>query len=79
MPPTDAPAVAATTLEAVDAQVADSQELVDMVGQLEQAYDAFMAEQRRLSEAETDLPTPEEIGAQVEDFLRTLGDEPTAS
>ena len=39
----------------------------------------FMAEQRRLSEAETDLPTPEEIGAQVEDFLRTLGDEPTAS
>ncbi len=78
--PTDAlRAVAATTLEAVDAQVADSQELVDMVGQLEQAYDAFMAEQRRLSEAETDLPTPEEIGAQVEDFLRTLGDEPTAS
>lgn len=69
--PTTALTVAAQAMRPqIDAEVADSQEAQQMVAQLEQQYDHFV-QQRGLT-AGNDVPTADEIGAQVEDFLRDL-------
>lgn len=56
----------------VDEEVADSEEAREMVAQLEGQYDHFL-EGRSLTRG-VDVPTADEIGAQVEDFLRGLDD-----
>lgn len=58
--------------EKVDEEVADSEEAQEMVAQLEAQYDHFI-EGRSLTRG-VDVPTADEIGEQVEDFLRGLGD-----
>lgn len=60
--------------ERVDAEVADSEEAQQMVAELEQQFDHYM-EQRSLPQAEEEVPTAEEIGAEVEDFLRNLDED----
>ncbi|NLT30879.1 MAG: PAC2 family protein [Propionibacterium sp.] len=60
----------------VDAEVAESPEAQQMITQLEEQYDRFMR-QRVLTET-TEVPTADEIGAQVEDFLRGLDDDTPA-
>lgn len=62
-------ASAVSTREAIDAQVADSAELVALVSAVEQSYDEFVAgrEQARLDGMS--LPSGEELGAQFEAFL----------
>lgn len=59
----------------IDAQVSGSEELTAMVRALEESHDQFVQEHRLLSEQSASLPSAEEIGAQFEDFLATLGDE----
>lgn len=69
--PTTALTIAAQALRPqIDAEVAESEEAQQMVAQLEQQYDHFV-QQRGLT-AGTDVPSADEIGAQVEDFLRDL-------
>lgn len=58
----------------VDAEVAESEEAQHMVAQLEAQFDHFM-EQRSLTQEAEHLPSADEIGAQVEDFLRGLGED----
>ena len=58
----------------IDAQVADSEELAEVIGQLEAQYDAFVATENRLPQREEDLPSAEELGKQAEEFLKGLGD-----
>jgi len=64
---------AAETREAIDAQVADAPEVAEIVRQLEEQYDAFVSGRGRsllASEiSESDLPTAEELGAELERFL----------
>lgn len=55
----------------VDAEVRQSEEAQHMVAQLEQQFDHFM-QQRSLTRGAEEIPTADEIGAQVEDFLRGL-------
>ncbi len=59
-------------LGAIDAQVAQSAELTQMVAELERSYDAHAAGRHGLPSS-ADLPSAEELGAEVEDFLRGLG------
>lgn len=64
---------AAATREAIDAQVADAPEVAEVVRQLEEQYDAFVSGRGRsllASEiSESDLPTADELGAELERFL----------
>ena len=55
----------------IDAQVAQSEELRALVGAMEQQYDAFVASRGRslLAEDGGRLPTGDELGAQLEQFL----------
>ena len=56
------------TQEAVEREVAGSEELQTLVAALEQQYDAAAAEaQAALSEG--DLPSADELGAELERFL----------
>lgn len=55
----------------VDAEVTESEEAQHMVAQLEEQFDHFM-ERRSLPQSAEEIPTADEIGAQVEDFLRGL-------
>jgi hypothetical protein len=67
------PEAAALLRERVDAEVSESEEIQHMVGQLEQQYDQFMS--GRTLTAGADVPSAEDIGAQVEDFLRGLDED----
>lgn len=58
---------AAATRAAIDEQVAGAPEVAEVVHQLEQQYDAFVAGRTAISES--DLPTAEELGAELERFL----------
>ena len=60
---------AAQTRVALDAQVADAPEVAEIVHQLEQQYDAFVEGRGRSLMAESDLPTADELGAELERFL----------
>ncbi|MDO5682899.1 MAG: PAC2 family protein [Propionibacteriaceae bacterium] len=73
LPLSGLPAAAQILRERVDAELAESDEAQEMVAQLEAQYDDYMA-QRSLTQGE-DMPSADEIGAQVEDFLRGLTDD----
>lgn len=62
-------AAAAETRAALDAQVADAPEVAEVVRQLEQQYDAFVSGRERNLLAESELPTADELGAELERFL----------
>ena len=55
----------------IDAQVASSTEVAEIVRAVEEQYDAFLAEQRRPSTLgdPDDLPTADELGAELERYL----------
>jgi hypothetical protein len=62
---------AAATLAVVDSQVAESPDVAAAVQALEAQYDAFVRGQGRglLAEGATELPTADEIGAELERYL----------
>lgn len=55
----------------IDAQIDQSEQLTQMVAQLEQQYDAFMAD-HSLPMTEDQIPNADEIGQAVEDYLASL-------
>lgn len=59
----------------IDNQVADNEELVEMVGALERGYDQFTQERHLRNVENSQLPSADEIGSQFEQFLADLGDE----
>ena len=60
---------------AVDAQVAESAEVAEVVRALEEQYDAFVAARgRSLLAKDSPLPTAEELGAELERFLAQEND-----
>ena len=75
-------AAAAETRQALDAQVVSSPEVAAVVGGLEQQYDVFVSARGRslLGGEEGELPSGEELGAELERFLAEeagRGDGPT--
>lgn len=64
---------AAATLAGVTEQVEASDEVGEVVRQLEQNYDAFVEGRRRITAEAENLPSADEIGAEFEDFLKGLG------
>jgi proteasome assembly chaperone (PAC2) family protein len=68
--PVDALDEAATqTRIALDEQLAGAPEVAEVVRQLEQQYDAFVEGRGKSLLAEADLPTADELGAELERFL----------
>lgn len=65
---------AAVIRQQIETQIADSEEAQQVVSRLEDQYEQFMA-QRALS-SRTNLPSADEIGAEVEEFLKGLGTDP---
>lgn len=63
---------AKTTREQIEQQVAQSDEAQMVVAQLEDQYERFMS-QRALTSRAT-IPTADQIGAEVEEFLKGLGE-----
>lgn len=61
------------TRRLIDSQVAQSEEAQQVVAQLEDQYEQFMS-QRALNPS-VEVPTADQIGAEVEDFLKGLEDE----
>ncbi len=61
----------------IDAQIAQSEELTEMVRTLEEQYDRFVEQVRLNPSHEGQLPSADELGARFEDFLANLGDEGT--
>ncbi len=72
-------AKAALATEAqVNSELVDNEEVITLVGALERQYDAFMQGRSRpslLAPDASELPSAEEIGADVEAFLRTMTDD----
>jgi len=60
---------AVQTRQALDEQVAGAPEVAEVVRQLEQQYDAFVEGRGKSLLAEADLPTADELGAELERFL----------
>ncbi|MCU1587045.1 MAG: proteasome protein [Frankiales bacterium] len=60
---------AAATRVALDEQVAGSPEVAEVVRQLEAQYDAFVAGRGQTPMDESELPTADELGAELERFL----------
>ena len=77
----DLHAAGAAAREEIDKQVADSPEAMALVSSLEQQYDAYVRSRgaNLLAEDAANLPTAEELGAELERFLadhtRRRGDE----
>ena len=70
-------AAAATTREAIDEQVAGSPEVAAVVQALENQYDAFVSGRgASLLVDEGDLPTADELGAELERFLAEQSQDP---
>jgi hypothetical protein len=70
LPTTALDEAAAETRIAIDAQVAQSEEVAAVVTALEQQYDSFVAGRgRSLLAGETELPSADELGAELERFL----------
>jgi hypothetical protein len=68
---------AATTREAIDEQVAGSPEVAAVVQALENQYDAFIAGRgSSLLVDDADLPTADELGAELERFLAEQSQDP---
>ncbi|HHV20497.1 MAG TPA: PAC2 family protein [Propionibacterium sp.] len=68
------PAAAQILSQRVAAEVQESEDAQEMVARLEAQYDHYMT-QRSLTQDADAVPTADEIGAEVEDFLRALDDE----
>lgn len=69
---------AAKAAESLRSELADREDVAQVVAALEQQYDAQYGQvQRRglTAAAEAELPTADEIGAEAEAFLRGLGDD----
>lgn len=64
---------AASIRKLIEAQVEAAPEAQQVVAKLEEQYEQYMS-QRELS-ARANMPTADEIGAEVEEFLKGLGDE----
>lgn len=63
----------AERLKQIDSQIEDSDEVREVVGGLEQQYDAFQrATEASLLAGDQELPTAEELGAEFERFLARL-------
>ncbi|MGK2308615.1 PAC2 family protein [Cutibacterium sp. V970] len=72
--PINSLAMATKTVRAeIDAQVDGAEELKAMLHALEEQYDSRVA-QRELGATEVTVPDAEDIGAEVEDFLRSIDD-----
>lgn len=69
-------AAAEATRRMVDAQVAQSEEAQQVVAALEEQFERWM--DARALTTQADVPSADEIGAEVEEFLKGLGDEPQA-
>jgi hypothetical protein len=70
---------AATTREAIDAQVAEAPEVAAVVQALETQYDAFLAgRDSSLLIDHADLPTADELGAELERYLAEQSQDPPA-
>jgi proteasome assembly chaperone (PAC2) family protein len=68
---------AATTRQAIDEQVAESPEVLEVVQALEHQYDAFVnGRGQSLLVDDADLPTADELGAELERFLAEQSQEP---
>lgn len=67
----------ALTIKQIDAQIAQNEELTEMVRTLEEQYDRFVERVNLNPSHEGQLPSAEELGARFEDFLATLGEEST--
>lgn len=68
-----------TARVAIDNQIAQSAEIQALVAALEEQYDASQASQEDRLDADGDLPSADELGAEFERFLaeQTRGDNPT--
>ncbi len=67
----------AENMKALEGEIAQTQDAAEVVGALEQQYDAFVAGRQRralLAGDESDLPTAEELGQEFEQFLRAQPD-----
>lgn len=72
--PTGALEAASTRIrDAVDQQVDQSAQIQAVVHQLEAQYDSYLLEREHRGEDVSQLPTADEIGREVEDFLAALG------
>jgi hypothetical protein len=72
-------AAAETTRAAIDAQVAEAPEVAAVVQALENQYDAFVSgRDSTLLVDSTDLPTADELGAELERFLAEQSQDPPA-
>lgn len=67
---------AQSTRQLVDAQVAQSEEAQRVVASLEEQFEKWMDARALTSQA--DVPSADEIGAEVEEFLKGLDDGPAA-
>lgn len=67
----------ALTIKQIDGQIAQNEELTEMVRTLEEQYDRFVERVNLNPSHEGQLPSAEELGARFEDFLATLGEEST--
>lgn len=65
-------AAAAVTRQQIEGQVAQSDEAQQIVSQLEDQYERFMSQRALTSKA--NIPTADQIGAEVEEFLKGLGE-----
>lgn len=65
---------AASSVEALRAELAEREEIAPVIAALEQQYDAYMGSRERpsLMAPETSLPSADEIAAEAEAFLRGL-------
>ena len=73
LPTGELPNLSKLTHAQINAQVSDSTELMTAIEAMEQHYDALMQD-RGLPIKPEDLPTADEIGAELESFLRNLDD-----
>lgn len=69
VPTTDLAVSAGVVRAQIALQLADNEELQEVVGAMEEQYDQVMA-QRELTIGEADLPSADEIGAEAEKFLQ---------
>lgn len=73
--PTEGFDVAASLVRAqIEAQIANNDEVTDMVAALENGYDEFTQQRQVQTAAHQQLPSGDEFAAQFEDFLATLPD-----
>ncbi|MCU1673226.1 MAG: hypothetical protein JWN77_1339 [Frankiales bacterium] len=69
-------AAAATAREAIDEQVAGAPEVAEVVHALENQYDAFLAGRGVSLLEDADLPSADELGAELERFLAEQSQDP---